>query len=198
MIPQKLRVPVAILMVCILGMSLLYFVVLGNKLSHNSANVIQQGSQTNNNDSNTAKQKTQVSELSENQILDKIQIKKFSIQKTHMDFAGEEKQGFRFMLIFTMPGTNDHGKANYKIGIQVVYPKEYFDALGTDGSGIFYINQGSAYTKEMDTTFEAYPSDISAEQLNKMLNTQYDFKICIYDDQMKGKEVYIQNAKLKS
>ncbi len=188
----------AIFIVCIFGMSLLYFVVIGNKLSHNSANMIQQGSQTNNNDSNTAEQKTQGSEFSESQILDKIQIKNFSIQKTHMDFAGEKKQGFRFMLTFTMPGTNDNGKANYKIGIQVVYPKEYFDAIGTDGSGITYISQGSSYQKEMDTTFEAYPSDISAEQLNKMLNTQYDFKICIYDAQMKEKEVYIQNAKLKS
>lgn len=124
-----------------------------------------------------------------------IQINQFGVQKCQMDFAGELKQGFNFVITYTLPETNYNLMKNHKITLKVEYPIEYFAVLGTSGSGISEIPKLTNYkTQTASLSFEAYPSNISGEDLEALLSKQYTFKVRSYIDDVLVKEFDIQNT----
>ena len=124
-----------------------------------------------------------------------IQINQFGVQKCQMDFAGELKQGFNFVITYTLPETNYSLMKNHKITLKVEYPIEYFAVLGTSGSGISEIPKLTNYKPQTASlSFAAFPSNISEEDLEALLSKQYTFKVRSYIDDVLVKECDIQNT----
>lgn len=125
--------------------------------------------------------------------INSIRIKDLSVLKSHMNIGNEDKQGFNFVLSYTAPnGANISSDTN--IGLQIKYPKEYSKALGGNMSAIIYFHAKKNSEVTSYLTYGAYPSIITDENINKLLSTQYSFKIYIFIDQQVIRELYIQNS----
>jgi len=125
--------------------------------------------------------------------INNIRIKDLSVLKSQMNIGNEDKRGFNFVLSYTLPvGTDISSDTN--IGLQIEYPEEYFKALGGNMSAITYFHAKKNNEETSYLTYGAYPSIINDENLNKLLNSQYSFKIYIFIDQQIIRELYIQNS----
>ncbi len=124
-----------------------------------------------------------------------IKINQLTVQKCQMDFAGELKQGFNFVINYTLPETNYALMKDHKITLKVEYPVEYFAILGTSGSGILEIPKLTDYKSQTAfLSFEGYPSNISKEDLEALLSKQYTFRVRSYIDDVFVNENDIQNT----
>jgi len=125
--------------------------------------------------------------------INNIHIKDLSVLKGHMDIDSKDKQGFNFVLSYTLPAGADISP-DMNIGLQIEYPEEYSNAIGSNMSAITYIQAKKNSEETSYLAYGAYPSIITVEDMQKLLNTQYSFKINIFVDQQIIRELYIQNS----
>jgi hypothetical protein len=125
--------------------------------------------------------------------INNIRIMDLSVLKSQMIIGNEDKQGFNFVLSYTLPDGADIS-SDTNIGLQIEYPEEYFKVLGGNMSAITYFHAKKNSEETSYLTYGAYPSIITDENLNKLISTQYSFKIYIFIDQQIIRELYIQNS----
>ena len=122
-----------------------------------------------------------------------IRFTGLSILEGHMNIGSEDRKGFNFVLGYTLP-TEENISSDKNIGLQIEYPEEYFNAIGSNMSAITYIPTKKTREQASYFAYGAYPSDITTGDLEKLLNTKYIFKINIVVDQQVVRELYIQNS----
>lgn len=125
--------------------------------------------------------------------INNIRITELSILEGHMNIGGEDRKGFNFVLSYTLP-VETNFDFNKNIGLQIEYPEEYFNTIGSNMSAITYIPAKKNRDEALYFAYGAYPSEITTEELEKLLNKQYSFKINIIVDQQIVRELYIQNS----
>lgn len=132
----------------------------------------------------------------ENSYLNNIQIKDLSIQKCQDKMGDEIEQGLNFVITYKLPEINNAIK-DHKIGFQIVYPKEYATLFGTNMTGISYIYPNVNISDIMDTSFSIYAPNVTTEEIDELLQKKGEFKICIFLDESKKREIIVQNAMIE-
>lgn len=129
----------------------------------------------------------------EEDYIDNIHISGLSVQKSSMDIGNEDKQGVNFVLSYSLPDEADIS-SDIEIGLQIEFPDECSKVLGGNMSAISYFTVPNTSEETSYLTYGVYPSNIEKEDLNKLISTQYSFKINIFIDQQIIRELYIENS----